>query len=89
MMIIPGNTINTPFDKTINKSIKEFVKHYKKSDGGKKMSDEKKKNCSVIDETRAAESGSNFSKEAQEDFDKDARGSEDIMDMYEQGAFDN
>lgn len=88
-MTIPGNTINTPFDKTIKKSIKDFVKHYKKSDGGKKMSDEKKKDNSAIDETRAAESGSNFSKEAQENFDKNARGSEDIMDMYEQGAFDN
>lgn len=41
----------------------------------------------ALDETRSNESN-NFSQESQDAFSGNERGSEDLMDMYEKGAFD-
>lgn len=49
----------------------------------------RKSKHSALDTERAMESESeNFSKTSQEKFSKNERGSEDLMDMYEKGAFD-
>lgn len=58
----------------IKNDMREFAHNYKKK--------------SAIDEERANES-KEFSKEAQDKFGGDERGSEDLMDMYEKGAFDS
>lgn len=47
----------------------------------------RKRRNSALDETRSNESN-NFSKESQDAFSGNERGSEDLMDMYEKGAFD-
>lgn len=62
-----------PFTKaTVKRDARDFAKNYKKRN-------------SAIDETRSAESA--FSQDAQESFSGNERGSEDLMDMYEKGAF--
>ena len=47
----------------------------------------RKRRNSALDETRSNESN-NFSQESQDAFSVNERGSEDLMDMYEKGAFD-
>ena len=47
-----------------------------------------KRSRSAIDLERSEESNE-FSQDAQDAFSKNERGSEDLMDMYEKGAFDN
>ena len=46
----------------------------------------KRKSRSALDSSRAAES-TEFSKSSQKKFGGNERGSEDLMDMYEKGAF--
>lgn len=63
-----------PFTKaTVKRDARDFAKNYKKQN-------------SAIDETRSAESNA-FSQDAQDAFGGNERGSEDVMDMYEKGAF--
>jgi len=64
----------TPFSSTIKSDARKFARNRKQN--------------SAIDETRASES-SEFSQKSQERFGGNERGSEDVMDMYEKGAFDN
>jgi hypothetical protein len=47
----------------------------------------RKRRNSALDETRSNESN-DFSQDAQDAFSGNERGSEDLMDMYEKGAFD-
>lgn len=65
---------SNPITDEIRKYAREFSKNYKSK--------------SAIDEERANES-KDFSKTAQEKFGGDERGSEDLIDMYEKGAFDS
>lgn len=48
----------------------------------------KQRSRSALDESRSAESSKAFSKESQRSFSNNERGSEDLIDMMEKGAFD-
>ncbi len=63
-----------PISKIVKRDAKDFAKKHSKS-------------RSAIDQSRANES-KEFSEEAQKNFGSNERGSEDVMDMYEKGAFD-
>ena len=58
---------------TIKRDARDFAKKRRKS-------------RSALDSSRAAESNE-FSEESQKKFGENERGSEDVMDMYQKGAF--
>jgi hypothetical protein len=58
---------------TISRDARDFARNRKRS-------------RSAMNSDRAAESNE-FSEKAQKKFDKDERGSEEVIDMYEKGSF--
>ena len=48
----------------------------------------KQRSRSALDESRSAESSNAFSEKSQRSFSNNERGSEDLIDMMEKGAFD-